>query len=128
MLVWVAQEMPSLQDRIGSLIWKNRIVLVYAPSVESDAFQEQMRQFEDQQAEFDDRDLVVIECLPAQLSRADQSYLIRQFQSNPSNFGVWLIGKDGSVKLQSEEPVETKKLFGLIDSMPMRQAEIKRRD
>jgi hypothetical protein len=39
-------------------------------------------------------------------------------------FQVVLIGKDGGVKLRSSEPVSMKDLFGLIDSMPMRQQEM----
>jgi len=39
-------------------------------------------------------------------------------------FQVLLIGKDGGVKLRSSEPVSMKDLFGLIDSMPMRQQEM----
>jgi len=40
------------------------------------------------------------------------------------SFQVLLIGKDGGVKLRSSEPVSMKDLFGLIDSMPMRQQEM----
>ncbi len=36
-----------------------------------------------------------------------------------------LMGKDGSEKLISDTPVTLEQLFGLIDSMPMRQHEIK---
>jgi len=39
-------------------------------------------------------------------------------------FQVLLIGKDGGVKLRSSGPVSMKDLFGLIDSMPMRQQEM----
>jgi hypothetical protein len=35
-----------------------------------------------------------------------------------------LIGKDGTVKLRSAEPVPVKDIFGLIDSMPMRRQEM----
>jgi len=39
-------------------------------------------------------------------------------------FQVYLIGKDGTVKLRSAEPVPVKDIFGLIDSMPMRRQEM----
>lgn len=40
---------------------------------------------------------------------------------------IRLIGKDGSTKLTSNTLVNPQKLFALIDSMPMRQAEMHRR-
>jgi hypothetical protein len=41
-----------------------------------------------------------------------------------SGFTVLLIGKDNGEKLRSHLPVTTKKLFGLIDAMPMRKEEM----
>lgn len=42
-------------------------------------------------------------------------------------FTLILIGKDGSEKLRSDKPVPTQELFKLIDSMPMRQVEMRNR-
>jgi hypothetical protein len=39
-----------------------------------------------------------------------------------------LIGKDGRKKLERHGPIELKKLFGIIDAMPMRQDELGRDD
>lgn len=128
MMIWAVQGAASLQERIDRLIWKNRVVLVYAPREESDSYREQIRLLNSAPAELTERNMVVITCLKDRLPLKDQGYLIRQFQSKPEAFGVWLIGKDGSVKLQSERPVSPEKLFGLIDSMPMRRAEMKRRN
>lgn len=41
--------------------------------------------------------------------------------------GVVLIGKDGGIKLQRDRSVETQVIFDLIDSMPMRQSEMRRK-
>ena len=35
-----------------------------------------------------------------------------------------LVGKDGSVKLRSDEPLDLTEVFQVIDGMPMRQAEM----
>jgi len=43
-------------------------------------------------------------------------------------FCLILIGKDGHEKLRSYEPVSLKKIFQLIDQMPMRQEEMKAQD
>lgn len=40
------------------------------------------------------------------------------------SFALRLIGKDGSVKLSTESPTPSQEIFALIDSMPMRKAEI----
>lgn len=40
------------------------------------------------------------------------------------SFTAVLIGKDGGEKLRSHEPVTTKKLFAVIDAMPMRKEEM----
>lgn len=40
-------------------------------------------------------------------------------------FTLVLMGKDGTEKLRSDKPVTTRELFELIDSMPMRQAEMR---
>lgn len=45
-----------------------------------------------------------------------------------SKFTIILIGKDGGEKYRSTEPVTTATLFGLIDAMPMRRAEMKERN
>ncbi len=39
--------------------------------------------------------------------------------------GIVLIGKDGSIKLKKPFLVSAKEIFDLIDSMPMRRAEMK---
>lgn len=55
----------------------------------------------------------------------------KQFEnkiSNDTDFEVILIGLDGTIKLRQNKPVSTDKLFELIDSMPMRQREIQRKN
>ncbi len=41
-------------------------------------------------------------------------------------FEVLLVGKDGGVKLRRDTPVAASEITALIDTMPMRQEEIKR--
>ena len=42
-------------------------------------------------------------------------------------FSVTLVGRDGGEKLQRSAPVSPEELFALIDSMPMRRAEVRER-
>lgn len=70
----------------------------------------------------DERD---IQILKVHIQKVAKSELDR-FSVN-EKFTVVLMGKDGTEKYRSEEPVSTKTLFGLIDQMPMRQSELKRK-
>lgn len=51
-------------------------------------------------------------------------YLKRKI-SNEKKFEVILVGLDGGIKLRQDQPATTDKLFSLIDSMPMRQHEMR---
>jgi hypothetical protein len=45
---------------------------------------------------------------------------------NPDLFTLVLIGKDGGKKFSSNTIISSKKLYGLIDQMPMRKQEMKK--
>ena len=57
-------------------------------------------------------------------SNAKNSYLFKAYQVNPNLFTVMLIGKDGGVKFRSNSIINSKKLYGVIDQMPMRREEM----
>ena len=46
------------------------------------------------------------------------------FLSDQGSFNFYLIGLDGGIKFSSSSIVDNKKLFNLIDVMPMRRHEI----
>ena len=45
-----------------------------------------------------------------------------------NNFGYWLVGYDGGVKLFSKDASILKNIFSTIDSMPMRKDEMSSRN
>jgi hypothetical protein len=51
--------------------------------------------------------------------------LKKNYQVQANQFTVILIGKDGGEKFRSTKPLQLKDIFKIIDSMPMRQAEMK---
>ena len=79
-----------------------------------------------------ERDLLIVEIFEEGESRAGGRVLSKEaaealrgrFAPQRGAFQAILIGKDGLVKLKSEQPVATRDLFGLIDSMPMRRQEM----
>jgi hypothetical protein len=79
-----------------------------------------------------DRDLVVVHAIGVQASdtradRLDATAVRRAVGLAPDRFGVVLVGKDGGVKLRRESPITVTELFQVIDAMPMRRQEMRRR-
>jgi hypothetical protein len=112
--------------------WKNRLLLVFAPSPEDEAYQEQLELLSDDDA-LAERDLVLFHIFESdsgfagetRLSEADVAQLQEQFEVGLKDFTVVLVGKDGTEKERWSKPIHTAELFSLIDQMPMRQAEMR---
>jgi hypothetical protein len=70
-----------------------------------------------------ERDVVVQDIAPeaARLRRPELGV------SSRAKFQVLLLGKDGGVKLRRDKPVAASEIIALIDTMPMRQEEMRRR-
>ena len=58
-------------------------------------------------------------------SQTDKNFL-KKYNITQSQFTLLLIGKDGGIRLSSKKVIPKEQLFALIDTMPMRQDEIKR--
>lgn len=128
-----AGEKPLVADLdLDSLRWKNRVLVLFSPSESDVSFQMQKRDLASSAQGVLDRDLMVLEMMEqGQSSAGNQLLSEKSVQALRERLGlqagifqVLLIGKDGGVKLRSSEPVSMKDLFGLIDSMPMRQQEM----
>ncbi len=68
-----------------------------------------------------DRDLVIY-------THHEGSTFHKKYDIKPDQFAIILIGKDGGEKLRSFTVVQSKTLFALIDSMPMRKAEMRKNE
>jgi hypothetical protein len=123
MLVFFGRD-TSLQTTLETLVWKNRVLVLYSPQPNDAAFVLQKQRLKEQKAQLLERDLVMIECVEGQLSSEDMAYLKSRFSYQSNHFGVWLIGKDGGIKSRSDKPLLAQDLFALIDAMPMRRAEM----
>jgi hypothetical protein len=131
-----AGEKGSVADLdLDALRWKNRVLVLFSPSESDPSFQLQKRGLASSAQGVLDRDLMVLEIIEQGQSRAGNQLLSeksvqairKRFGVQAGPFQVLLIGKDGGVKLRSSEPVSVKDIFGLIDSMPMRQQEMESR-
>jgi hypothetical protein len=117
---------------LDALRWKNRVLVLFSPSESDASFQSQKKGLASSAEEVLDRNLMILEIVEQGQSRAGNQLLSeksvqairKRFGVKVGTFQVLLIGKDGGVKLRSSGPVSMKDLFGLIDSMPMRQQEM----
>ncbi|WP_199338702.1 DUF4174 domain-containing protein [Nostoc sp. FACHB-145] len=98
---------------LSSQKWQNRVLLVFAPSVNNRTYQQQMQLFNQHQNGFTERDLVLVQVLATDKSYAngqliDESSaakLRNRFGVEQQNFRVILVGKDGGVKRSDTTPV-----------------------
>ena len=116
----------TVEAQLSALVGSRRVVVLYAPTAADADYLRQKKWFDEAQSALLERDLVVIDCAGSDLSATDAQHLKNRFQYAPSHFCLWLIGKDGGLKLSQQKAVLLPQLFGLIDSMPMRQAEMRR--
>jgi hypothetical protein len=132
--VWNARETLSMD--LAQFQWKNRLLFIFSTDKNNPLFKNLKSEIINQQAEVKDRDLVVFEMLERGSAKMNGSDIdrqtadsIRDHFSVPSNkFSLILVGKDGSVKLKRHDHVSLEKVFELIDSMPMRQSEMRQKD
>jgi hypothetical protein len=117
---------------LSEYIWKNRLLLLFTPSLRGPRYLELKEDLSSQEEEVLDRDLLVFHILESgetklgnsPLPESSGDYLREKFSITPGAFTVLLIGKDGGVKLRREGQVELAEIFSLIDTMPMRQREM----
>ena len=117
---------------LDSLRWKKRVIVIFSPAESDASFQLQKQRLASSAEGVLERHLMVLEIVEPGQSRVGNQLLseksIRDIRKRlgvqAGTFQVLLIGKDGGVKLRSSEPVSTRDLFGLIDSMPMRRQEM----
>ncbi len=112
--------------------WKNRLLLLFAPSASDEKYEEQIRLLEGLEAEFEDRDLLLGKFLEVETGELDGAIppedAAKQrdaFSVEPDGFVVLLIGKDGTEKFRTGEPVPAEEIFRRIDAMPMRRREMR---
>jgi len=115
--------------------WKNRLLLLFAPSEKDPSYLSIIREIERQTRELLDRDLLIVHVLEKGESRLGKEplnpgqvlFLKRHFSIPQGQFVIILVGKDGGEKLRQDRPVELKEVFRIIDAMPMRRQEMEKK-
>lgn len=120
--------------KMCSQSYSERRWLIIVAKDENPAYQQQLKWIEAEKESAIERKIGVLlwtanEIIPvfnSPTKTIDPSDYLKRNVSNDKNFEVILVGLDGTVKLRQNQPVSTDKLFSLIDSMPMRQREMRR--
>jgi hypothetical protein len=120
-------------QNLSQYLWKNRVILIL--SEDNAAFQRQMLAFKANEKGMYERSLIVYHLKSDEyeqvMPKGDVQRSMNLFKKNNQanvSFELILIGLDGGIKLRQKEFLSCEKLFAIIDSMPMRSADIKNRD
>jgi NADH dehydrogenase [ubiquinone] 1 alpha subcomplex assembly factor 1 len=119
---------------LESVRWKNRVLILAAPTADDTRLGAQLLEVARTRAAFEERDLLLVVLAGSSGSRAgnralttDEAAAIRRaVDIDPGSFAVRLVGKDGGVKHAAGAPVPIGDVYARIDRMPMRRAEMRR--
>jgi hypothetical protein len=128
-------------DPLSAYRWTNRLLVLYVPDTESGraTLATFRASLDDRMEDLRARDLLIVAVgdLPRpgdalrpaiELGGPERSDVRRRLGLHGRSAELVLIGKDGGVKSrQSEGAFDLERLFALIDSMPMRRAEMPQR-
>jgi hypothetical protein len=113
----------AADDPLAAHRWKDRVVVIAAPSAGDPHLLEQRTTLAAVPDGVREREIVVVEAVGD--GRAAQRLRARLGLENAA-FRVVLVGKDGTVKRSDDRPISAETLFGTIDVMPMRRDEMRR--
>ena len=126
---------------LDDLRWKNRVLLLVTGTGDTSFINEQSGLFSDLQLELQERKLLLIDVredryrileASTELSHGDHwiinDNIYKRYAKDLAKNEVILIGLDGGVKLRQSKILKADTLFALIDGMPMRREEIRRRN
>ena len=108
-----------MAKEISELNWKKRLLLISYQNDGDQIFIKTTKFISDNKCEIEDRNLQIVFFEKFK----NKDYINPKFIKNKN--GIWLIGYDGNVKDYSVDDSILPRLFNLIDSMPIRQNEMK---
>ena len=121
----------TADDLMMQLAWKHRVLLVFSPNNDNGYALIQNNNLANVEDGLDERDMLVLKMAPGEHITINQvKYLAasagfyKRYQVNEDQFRVILVGKDGSIKLEHNQPLTSEEIFTLIDAMPLRRFEM----
>lgn len=115
-----AASLPALAhaDQLDDAKGKARPVVVLSDSRDDPRVAKQIQALDGTKPELTNRNIQVLQ------EAGSDGPLHRKLGVEKKDFAVVLVGKDGTVKKIWHDPVDPKKIFTIIDSMPMRKKEM----
>lgn len=118
---------------LDSLRWQNRVVVVFAPDMESEDMSRQTAMLREDSRGFSERHMALVRVglqtglgpQGEKMQIEDVRPLRRRYNVSAGDFTVLLIGKDGGEKMRASDPLEPSEFHARIDSMPMRRSEMR---
>jgi hypothetical protein len=115
--------------------WEDRVILIFGDSPTHPIAQTQVKALNAKPAELIDRNLLIYQIYQQEgqtpkgkrLAPNELKAFRKKFNIEAGVFAVLLIGKDGGVKMKKTTALDPQLIFDLIDSMPMRQSEMRRK-
>ena len=115
--------------------WEHRLLFLFVPTEKDPSYLSLKKEIEHQAKEVLDRDLLIAHVpekgegrLGMKRLSSGQGFSLRKnFSVPPGQLMSILVGKDGGVKFRQDRMVELKEIFRVIDAMPMRQQEMKKK-
>ena len=110
---------------LEDLRWKNRVLLVFSQNFDFQRSDELKQELADRKLVYFVFEDDIKSNSSYKFSESYKSQLIKKYNQEPKNPKWILLGLDGGVKLIEQSEINWEKAFRTIDSMPMRQSEIK---
>jgi len=121
--------------------WKNRLIVIVSLGEDKTQLNEQLAILEKDNEGLKDRKLLVYQFSDSEnksefkkglhkksnWQKGQLPLYIKNRMTKNTPFQVFLLGLDGGIKLQKNQPVSLPNFFNLIDQMPMRQSELRRK-
>lgn len=113
--------------------WTDRLLLLFAPDTADQDYQKIVETLSQSSSQVRERDLRLYHLFFEErgsfedqpLSSEAAQKLASDLGVSQDRFTVLLVGKDGGVKMRSSDPEILEDIFARIDSMPMRQREMR---
>ena len=109
----------TMAKQISDLNWEKRVVIISFENKKEEIFLSSQKFIQENRCAVEDRNIQFIFFEKFK----NTEFEMPKFVSN--EFGIWLMGYDGSIKDYSKDDKIFLRLFNLIDSMPMRKNEMK---
>ena len=122
-------------DLLKPYQWENRVLLLFAADAGNDQFEQQWEIFQDNNESILERNLVVFQLFKNKgidpegkpINEFQVERIRKQFNVEKGKFSLLLIGKDGTLKNRYASVTPMSNINSLIDAMPMRKAEMRRK-